>query len=154
VESEFTLCDICNLETLRSNLLTNRYGFSATSSVTISEFLKFLLSSFFFWREFKRRGGAQQLNQDTPLASGSVSLEDIEEGKERARQSEDLSFEEEDPLHGIDKSYVTQRSTFYAFVQAAREEIPVETRFGFAHLALFYVLINNIVSSRHIDGRF
>jgi hypothetical protein len=75
-----------------------------------------------------------------------VTLEDIEEGKERQRHSEDVSFEDEDPLHGIDTSYTTPRSTFWAYVHAAKEEIPVETRYGFAHLALFYVLINNIVS--------
>lgn len=122
-----------------------RYGFSATSSVTISEFLKFLLSSFFFWREFKRRAGASSISQDTPNA-GSVTLEEIEEGKERPRDSEELNFEDEDPLHGSNESFSSPRTTFAAFVQAVKDEIPSETRYGFAHLALFYVLINNIVS--------
>jgi hypothetical protein len=31
------------------------------------------------------------------------------------------------------------------FIQAARDEVASDVRYGFAHLALFYVVMNNMV---------
>lgn len=55
--------------------------------------------------------------------------------------SDTMSVNEEDPLNAMKTTEPTK-----SFWQTAKDELPVEIRFGFAHLALFYVLINNIVS--------
>jgi hypothetical protein len=39
----------------------------------------------------------------------------------------------------------TPRSDWGTFLRACRDELPSEIRYGFAQLALFYVLINNTV---------
>ncbi|KAF2668334.1 hypothetical protein BT63DRAFT_425654 [Microthyrium microscopicum] len=122
-----------------------KYPFSATASVTISETLKCLLSTFLFYREWKNREGGVRLPQ-TPIPSQPVTLRDMEEGKEKDDDDSDtLSISDDDPLHHMEKSYQHSQGTYAAFFEAVKEEIPQEIKFGFAHLALFYVLINNIV---------
>jgi hypothetical protein len=46
---------------------------------------------------------------------------------------------------GTEYSYGYRRFQLRAFLESAKDEIPSETRYGFMHLALFYVLINNTV---------
>lgn len=64
-------------------------------------------------------------------------LEELEDGRE--------SEEDEKPVHSAESR--AHDGTWRAFAQAVQDELPAETRFGFANLALFYVLINNTVSS-------
>jgi hypothetical protein len=62
--------------------------------------------------------------------------------------SDTLSLEGEDYVsnrQGTEYSYGHRRFQLKAFLESAKDEIPAETRYGFMHLALFYVLINNTV---------
>jgi hypothetical protein len=118
--------------------------------VTISETLKFLLSSYLFYRDWRKRGYAP-VPEDS---SNEIKFEDVEDGKEERdggeSSSDTLSLEDEDYASnsgGMHNSFGNRRFQFKAFFQACKDEIPTEVRYGFVHLALFYVLINNTVWS-------
>jgi hypothetical protein len=99
-------------------LIIFRYGFSATSSVTISESLKFILSCSFFYRELVARGRTSSANV-------------VENGSKECF---------------LPSIYLAHKYDYVGFCAAYMRELPAEVTFGFAHLALFYVLINNTVS--------
>lgn len=107
------------------------YAFSPSSSVTISEFLKMLLSLAFFWRECRRRGTPVE---STALAEQSQPLT----GKDD--DDEDVDLEK-------DMSGSPAKLTLRLFLRYLNSDLPTESRYGFAKLALFYVLINNTVSA-------
>ena len=125
-----------------------QYSFSASSSVTISEFLKFLLASVFFYRECAAKhatnprlpNGAQT---DLELASDEKEVNVNENGGEDEaflKSAEKVAKRLGDlRTPGMSMSL----RTFYEYVL---QELPTESRYGFAFLALFYVLINNTVS--------
>ena len=119
------------------------------SSVTISETFKLLLSSVFFYREWRQRGYMPELGE----ALSEIKFEDVEEGKERDGQkrkqvSDTLSLNDENYASHIEEtetSFGHRPFHLKAFLGSCKDEIPVEIRYGFVHLALFYVLINNTV---------
>jgi hypothetical protein len=88
--------------------------------VTISEFLKFLLSCSLFYRELISRETA---------SSATIGL--LENGTKESPSS---------------TKYLSHRYDIAGFFNAYTRELPMKVSFGFAHLALFYVLINNTVS--------
>ena len=120
------------------------YGFSASSSVTISELLKFLLSGYFFYRECRTRN----TNQQRPGHSLLVTTE-----RHSSEETKPLTSEETNgngrasPPFG--KSYKTATSDldFSTYLEYVKNEVSIDTRYGFAQLALFYALINNTVCS-------
>ena len=131
----------------------SRYGFSASSSVTISEFCKFLLSTFFFYGEWRKR-------KHTALAQDDRDEEVAHELKRRDSDSRDgmddddgessttLRLSQEDYVGNIPSwmgGYV--RGSHMDFVTAVKQEITIDVRYGFAHLALFYVVMNNMVGN-------
>ena len=122
------------------------YGFSASSSVTISELLKFLLSGYFFYRESRTR----HTNQQRPGHSLLVTTERHSSEETKPLASEETNGHENgraSPPFG--KSYKTATSDldFSTYLEYVKNEISIDTRYGFAQLALFYALINNTVCS-------
>ncbi|RFU28397.1 hypothetical protein B7463_g7933, partial [Scytalidium lignicola] len=115
------------------------YTFSPSSSVTISEFCKMLLSTLFFYRECSKR------NQN---ASGTGSFEET-----KPFSAED---EEEAQINGNGEASGSQQAQRFSsgngvaprlgprrFLEYVRNEVSRDVRYGFAQLALFYALINN-----------
>ena len=126
-----------------------KYSFSASSSVTISEFLKFVLATIFFYRECAARHPTH-----TPVPA-SEELADLVSDDEKSGRYHDDEDDSEDSafLHRAGKvadrlgrlrtpGMTMDLKTFYAHVL---KELPSESRYGFVLLALFYVLINNTV---------
>lgn len=124
-----------------------RYTFSASSSVVISELLKFLLSTTFFYREVLKRhhSSGQSYHAVRPPSEARESLE-----KERASLSDDFDYHAGSTVEaGLEgrSADVPQHPqlNFTPFVRSCLAEVPLETKYGFAQLALLYALINNIV---------
>jgi hypothetical protein len=124
------------------------YGFSASSSATISELLKFLISGYLFYRECRTR----HTNQQRPGHSLLVTTE-----RYSSEETKPLASEE---THGhpngngrasppFGKSYKTATSDldFSTYLEYVKSEVSIDTRYGFAQLALFCALINNTVCS-------
>lgn len=130
---------------MKSSQKGGKYAFSPSSSVTISEFLKLLLSTCFFWRECK----ARVARTEAPHHSTSPTLERL--------SSESKPFIEDPELNGSEstneyakehmESYSSQQLDLHTFWQIVKDEVPLDVRYGFAQLAMFYVLINNMVCS-------
>ena len=126
----------------------NSYAFSPSSSLTISELLKFWLSTWFFYREIRRRhaasgsGYAPLPQPSSSSRSGNSSDDESEKGASspapRSRAADLPSV----PL------------TARTFVRYCWAEMSTDLRFRFAQLALFYALINNTVGFRWIAGSF
>jgi hypothetical protein len=125
------------------------YGFSASSSVTISELLKFLLSGYFFYRECRSR----HTNQQRPGNSLLVTTE-----RHSSEETKPLASEETNghpngngraspPFGKNYKTAATSDLDFSTYLEYIKNEISIDTRYGFAQLALFYALINNTVCS-------
>ncbi|KAL3426432.1 UDP-galactose transporter [Phlyctema vagabunda] len=122
------------------------YDFSPSSSVTISEFCKMLLSTLFFYRECKQRV-ANKEPAHTPLPTS-----------ERNSFEESKPFSEDEAAglntngHGhrrrTSEAYNSPRDVRLdskTFITYIRNEVSRDTRYGFAQLALFYALINNSI---------
>ena len=125
-----------------------RYGFSASSSVTISETLKFLLSSYLFYRDWRKRRYAPVPEE----VLNEIKFEDVEDDKEERdggeSSSDTISLEDENCAlnnESMHNSFGNRRFELKSFFEACKDEIPTEVRYGFVHLALFYVIINNTV---------
>ena len=121
------------------------YEFSASSSVTISEFCKMLLSTFFFYRECRRRNATILSPAHTALPTSERSS--FEEAKVFADEETNGIGEASGPRfverHKDGKAPHLDGQTFWDYI---KNEIGVDTRYGFAQLALFYALINNTAS--------
>ncbi|KAF2395650.1 hypothetical protein EJ06DRAFT_484915 [Trichodelitschia bisporula] len=129
----------------KASQTNGRYAFSASSSVTISELLKFLLSTYLFFREWKKRTYAEVAQEpDIEIKETPAAFKDDEND---AESSSSRLLEEEDFLAtpSQTQSAPVRRFDAAGFMAAVREEIPAETRYGFVHLALFYVIINNTI---------
>jgi UDP-galactose transporter len=124
-----------------------KYSFSASSSVTISEFLKFVLATVFFYREC----AAKHATSPRLPSQGPVFDQELDE--EKQVNSDDDDGEDQAFLKSAGKvasrigqfrtaGMAMDLKTFYGYVL---EEMPSESRYGFSLLALFYVLINNTV---------
>ncbi|KAL2876535.1 hypothetical protein SGCOL_008110 [Colletotrichum sp. CLE4] len=129
------------------------YSFSPSASVTISEFLKMLLSTIFFYNECKRRvadgirpstrgggSGYASIATELPLAERSSLDEKREEeglnGSASSSSTGNIVERNNGPLPPLDVR------TYWSYV---RGEVTRDVRYGFCNLALFYVLINNSI---------
>jgi hypothetical protein len=118
---------------MKASQTGGQYMFSASASVTISEFLKFLLSGLFYWRECQRR---QISFHSTPT--------DVESGSSTRTSSSSLELEHHD-LECDEKPRKYTRLDSRTFWKLCKNELSSGTRYGFAQLALLYALINNSV---------
>lgn len=120
-----------------------QYSFSPSASVTISELLKMLLAGGMFYREWKirdREAGSVEYHQVGSPAGTGVPLEsDVDEdslegGTAVPSQTEEQDLDFDTKGHGAE-----------SFWYALRTEVSIDVIFGLCVLALFYVLINNLV---------
>ena len=128
------------------------YAFSPSASVTISEFLKLVLSSIFFYNECRRRAANgirpstrgredstyMTLSASEPSSTRRNSLEEkeIEEGFKESEAHQSGSRQKSSPSPLLDAL------TYWSYV---RGEVTLDVQYGFCKLALLYVLINNLV---------
>lgn len=138
------------------------YAFSPSASVAISEFFKMVLSTIFFYRECRQRaadgvrpstrGGGSGYSslptssQDLPMTEGGEPRSSLEE-KERDEGMNGVNGGSSSSLmNGVEKHVGPLPNLDYrTFWSYFRGEVTVDVRYGFANLALFYVLINNSV---------
>ena len=118
---------------MRASQTSGRYTFSTSSSVTISEFFKFLISSGLITRScMRQRNRYPRTHESIPTSSIS------DESKETH-----VDMESDMLMHkhevGIEK-----HSLLRAYM-ASLKKVSVENRIGFVKLALLYALINNTV---------
>lgn len=136
------------------------YAFSPSASVTISEFLKMVLSTIFFHSECRRRardkiGPSTRGGGDGYTSLGGVSshggASDLPTSERESfddKEREDSGFVQAPPANGHAPEKHSgplpklDLRTFWSYV---RGEVTVDVRYGFCNLALFYVLINNSV---------
>jgi hypothetical protein len=109
------------------------YSFSTSGSVAISEFLKMLLSTVFFYRDCKRRAAEGICPSTRGCSAGYTSL----------------------PINGdaegTPSAATPIRLNIRLFWTYIRGEVTKDVRFGFCNLALFYVLINNSVFTSRLN---
>ncbi|KAH8819502.1 UDP-galactose transporter [Xylogone sp. PMI_703] len=112
------------------------YTFSPSSSVTISEFCKMLLSTLFFYRECSKRNwndsDSGSFEETKPFSA------DEEEGKINGNGEASGSHQTNRYDNGA-----APRLDLGRFWEYIKNEVSVDVRYGFAQLALFYALINN-----------
>lgn len=118
---------------MKSSQTGGQYSFSASASVTISEFLKLLLSGLFFWRECRKR--------QTSFHSAPTDIESPSSSRSSSSSSEPINQDEQDN----EKTIIYTRLTLRAYLEFCKNELSTSTRYGFAQLALLYALINNSV---------
>jgi hypothetical protein len=139
---------------MKSSQTGGTYAFSSSGLVIISEFLKLLLSASLLLRHCIKRSRKRTEESDIgyapliPLTSSSKSSsqDDLIAMKSDGHVEEEKSSEEtlrEDIELGIDTP--CPRPNLLVLWVAAMREVSVETRYGFANLALLYALINNTV---------
>jgi hypothetical protein len=130
------------------------YAFSPSASVTISEFLKMLLSTMFFWRECKARAasgiqpstrgggsGYSPIGAGLPVSDRSGLGDYEKDGDEESASSNGHASSSDKPTG---PARPLNMRVFWSYV---RGEVTVDVRYGFCNLAMFYVLINNSVSA-------
>ncbi|KAL9129687.1 MAG: hypothetical protein Q9217_001929 [Psora testacea] len=130
----------------------SNYGFSPSSSVTLSEFLKLLLSTAFFYGECRQRyasssSGYRQAAttsaQDSFKEKAEVSDRDLE-SPESLHETSTLNNTGESPrgLFARDNgSHLGLKEFFRCF----GDEVPADAKYGFIQLAMLYSLLNNSV---------
>lgn len=125
------------------------YTFSTSSSITISEFLKCALSTFLFYRECRRRHAAQGLTYQSAAATPErASLEEKDNSGTFSETStlEDGTDGSEDHVKVPPSPSATGGElTLKEFWNYCKDEVPMDTKYGFFRLALLYALINNTV---------
>jgi hypothetical protein len=138
---------------MKSSQTGGKYTFSSSGLVIISEFLKMILSASLLLRHCMKqpRNRAEESGPGyaflipltlSPRSSSPdelIGLKSIEEEEEKA--SEETLREDVELGYDIP---VPKTNLFVSWV-GALGEVSVETRYGFANLALLYCLINNTV---------
>lgn len=135
---------------MKSSQTGGKYAFSSSGLVTISESLKFLLSASILLRQCikkyrqrpKETGAGYARLIPLPMSPRSSSSDELIEMKgdeengseETLCEDFDIDLEDTHPKPTLFQSYVT-----------SLREVSVDTRYGFANLALLYALINNTV---------
>lgn len=128
------------------------YAFSPSGSITISEFLKLILSSIFFYRECKTRAqtgvGPSTRGSDTAYASLADDHRDLEI-QDKDGDASSLTAMDSDDEGSRDSGSTSAALPFgiRMFWGYIRGEVRNDVRFGFYNLALIYILINNSVSN-------
>lgn len=136
---------------LKSSQTGGKYAFSVSGSITISEFFKFLLSTIFFWRHYRaqsRQLGYESVPLHINLPSSTRSSSSLELKDYHSEESDDTVVEL------ADRPAEPRWSHLRAFWGHYFEEINVDTRYGFALLALLYALINNTVCTSSSSSRY
>lgn len=127
------------------------YTFSTSSSITISEFLKCSLSTFLFYRECRRRHAAKSFAYHaTPATPERLSLEEKDDSKtfsETSTLEEGKDGSEDHVKVPLSPGASGGELTLEEFWDYCKNEVPLDTRYGFFLLALLYALINNTVRS-------
>lgn len=131
-------------------LQSTSYSFSTSGSIAISEFLKFVLSTGFFYRECRRRWSTSPDSYQLPIFQSSRSSS---EESDHTTANDEHSFSETSSLDETtiadEKDEVNNHEGSMGpirFIVTLKSEIPSENLYGFAQLALLYSLINNSVS--------
>jgi hypothetical protein len=139
---------------MKSSQTGGTYTFSSSGLVIISEFLKLLLSASLLLRHCikQARKEAEELGpgyvpliplRSSPKSSSQDELIEMEnDGDDEEEKSSEETLREDIEL-GINTP--CRRPHLFASWVAAMREVSVETRYGFANLALLYALINNTV---------
>jgi hypothetical protein len=130
---------------MKSSQTKGRYSFSTSGSVTISEFIKFLLSaSVILYRCHLVRSTPGYTHiplSSSPRSSCSDELSSFNPGKDEQSKMEQGTRQRFDEV-----STLGQPKTILDLFLEQISQVSVENRFGFAKLALLYSLINNTVS--------
>ena len=125
------------------------YTFSTSSSITISEFLKCTLSTFLFYRECRRRHAARSFTyQAAATTPERVSLEEKDDSRtfsETSTLEEGKDGSEDHVKVPLSPRAAGGELTLNEFWNYCKNEVPVDTKYGFFSLALLYALINNTV---------
>ncbi|KAH8764790.1 UDP-galactose transporter [Hyaloscypha finlandica] len=141
---------------MKSSQTGGKYTFSSSGLVIISEFLKMILSASLLLRHCMKqlRNRAEESGPGyafliplTPSPRSSspdelIGLKSIEEEEEEEEKASEETLREDVEL-GYDIP-VPKTNLFVSWVGALCE-VSVETRYGFANLALLYCLINNTI---------
>ncbi|TAQ89874.1 hypothetical protein B7494_g1813 [Chlorociboria aeruginascens] len=120
------------------------YEFSPSSSVTLSEFFKMVLSTIFFYRECRKRNARNVNPSHTALPTSERNS--FEESK--AFSGEQMNGNGESSGSHVAERYKNAREPYLdlrTFWGYCKNEVSRDTRYGFAQLALFYALINNTI---------
>lgn len=121
-----------------------QYAFSPSASVTISELLKMLLAGVLFHREWRERnrGPAARAEYRQVDTANRLSSDSDNESLERGRTEEAANSQ---TSRAEDARDIENQFTNRTFWHALRTEVSIDVIFGLCVLALFYVLINNLV---------
>jgi hypothetical protein len=139
---------------MKSSQTGGHYAFSTSGCITISEFLKLLLSSGFFWIECHRR--EKNSWQNTGSLGEFQPLANIAEphSSSDCSCSTDLILDLEKDEENLEWSPINEMSgsrrwfgNFGKLWETITSEVSLEARYGFAILSSFYALINNTVST-------
>lgn len=134
----------------------NSYAFSTSSSIAISEFLKFGISMALFSRtcltRFRdRKSGYQLLEDNNTLLHNYVDTRVSEEAEDidDSRLNKVPSLNDEIYLEALFTSTQSHkcrdRSFLSFFLSSCVQEVSSKHILGYGHLALLYALINNTV---------
>ncbi|KAH9217737.1 nucleotide-sugar transporter-domain-containing protein, partial [Leptodontidium sp. 2 PMI_412] len=128
---------------MRSSQTSGKYTFSTSSSVTISEFFKFLISSVLMVRAARREGDEKGMHELVPGSESEGGEKERE--KERVVDDDELTVgvEDERLIYGGGKAH--GKVGFVRGYVKTLGMVSVENRYGFAKLALLYALINNTI---------
>ncbi|KAF6231710.1 hypothetical protein HO173_010012 [Letharia columbiana] len=125
------------------------YTFSTSSSITISEFLKCALSTFLFYRECRRRhaarGFAYQVAAATPERLSLEEKDDSRTFSETSTLEEGKEGSEDHVKIPLSPDARGGELTLEEFWNYCKNEVPMDTKYGFFTLALLYALINNTI---------
>lgn len=128
------------------------YSFSPSASVTVSESLKMLLSTIFFYNECRKRANegvspsTRGLNLNNPYVIDSLPLLAQDTGHDVIKPEESPPNAGTDLPDQVSTSRAPLQFSLPLYWQYIRGEVTKDVRYGFCTLALFYVLINNSAS--------
>lgn len=130
---------------MKTSQKDGKYAFSPSSSVTISEGLKFLLSTWLFWQECRTR----VTHQDAPQRNTEVEFESESKADAEAKpfldDPESNGGKSSNNNNDYVETFIGTRLQVQTFWQYVKHEVSLDVRYGFVRLALFYVLINNLI---------
>lgn len=126
------------------------YTFSPSGSVAISEFCKLILSTIFLFQECDKRYSAGFLASSThESADYSILPESDQTLSLRSSQEQEDAWRDEslipEPRNKLRTGSLISTMGISIFWDYFRGQVPTTSRWGFCNLALFYVLVNNLV---------
>jgi hypothetical protein len=105
------------------------------------------------WRKRKHIAVAQDEEEETHAHELKRRDSDSQDDSDSDGQSSTTLRLSQEDYAGDVPSWMgsAQKGSFMDFVTSVREELTVDVRYGFVHLALFYVVMNNMVW-QYTDG--